>query len=1001
MLLKKKKTKMSNKKFNCIMIPIMCICAIIAGVGTPIANYFAVSLDNYLGRGELVYEGNSNIKESDLDYYNQTYETSSDGKVDASYAAAELSEKISDEGEVLLKNDGTLPLKKGEKVTPFGYRYVDPIMTGTGSGAATLLQDFVVDAKTAVNEYFTVNKKIEDKLLSADVTYATSDGYKGKADENGTFSGATASVGEITPSIYSKEDIGEYKTAIIVIGRQGGEGNDLQTTSYFDNDGNEIAKHQLQLMPYEKEMIAFAKENCEKVILIINSPNPLELKEVQNDDRINAILWVGTTGCRGFESMAKILVGDVNPSGRLVDTYYADFTADPTYSNVGEFKYSNYDSDQYIEYEEGIYVGYKYYETKYGDNSEEYANQVVYPFGYGLHYDNEAVSQELTSVCVENDNVIVKGKVKNNSSYDVKEVVQIYYEPPYYGEIGESNIEKASKNLIAFDKVEVTGNSEKEFTLTFALEDMASYDYKGFYTEGNGSYCLEAGEYNIYLGKNSHDSWDEEVISLDDTIVYYPQESLDSQIEGCKYVDSRSSDEITATNLYSFMSDYMDGKGDFGSEGALDNLTRANGLENITSTPAEKAANEAILKQIEASNQGDIDYAEYIISRYGNEKPVTNADNDLTLSELRGLDYDDPKWDLLLDQLDFSESGIKEINKLIGNGSFNTSEITSIGKSTTSESDGPQAIGLTGMSDGKGAACAYPAEVLIASTWNVNLAQAMGESIGEEAMAQSSNGWYAPACNIHRSPFQGRIYEYYSEDAVLSGRMAQYTIQGAAEKGYTAYVKHFAVNEQELGRWSMITWVNEQALREQYLRPFEIAVKNAKATEKYIEFTDDGDYSVAEKEVKAAKAIMTSMNRLGGTWTSLDYNLCTTILRSEWGFQGAVITDSANPINNQMNTAISAGNDFFLSFMNTDLQDTTSTAAMWSIRQSIHNICYAVVNSNAMQNVAPGLTYYYKTSPWRYAVIAIDVVAIIVIVGGFIAIRKRKNKKGNIEIGIE
>ncbi len=986
-----KKQKMCYKKLKCVLIPVMCLCTGIGVIGTPIANYFAASLDNYLGRGELVYDGDLGYTEEDLDYYNQTYETSLDGKIDASYAAAEVAEDISDEGEVLLKNDGTLPLSQGDKVTPFGYRYTDPIMTGTGSGAATLIQDFVVTASDALNTYFDVNETVEEKLFSADVIYATAEGYKGKADENGTFSGATASVGEFSSDIYDASDIGDYNTAIIFIGRQGGEGNDLQTTAYYDDEGNEIAAHQLQLMPNEKEMIAFAEENCEKVVVIVNSPNPMELGELQEDEEINAILWVGTTGCRGFESMAKILTGEVNPSGCLVDTYYRDFTADPTYANVGEFYYTNYTEEQFIEYEEGIYVGYKYYETKYGGDEETYWQQVVYPFGYGLHYEDDLVTQELTSVEVAEDGTVtVTGVVKNDSSYDTKEVVQIYYGAPYYGEEGQSQIEKVSKNLIVFDKVSVDANATKTFTLTFTLEDMASYDYEGYYTEGNGSYCLESGAYTIYLGENAHTSWGQQDIEVPETIVYYPEENLTTLLENCIYVGKRDSDETLATNLYNDMNDYMDGEGDFGAEGATDQLTRANGLTTLTTSPTQKAAAESVLEQIEASNQGTIDYSDEILALYGEEAPTTDADNGLTLSELRGLDYDDPLWDQLLDQISYSSEGIVEINKLIGNGSFNTSTISSIGKGTTSESDGPQAIGKTGVSDGTGAACAYPAEVVIASTWNKELAQAMGASIGEEALAQGSNGWYAPACNIHRSPFQGRIYEYYSEDAVLSGYMAMYTIQGAASKGYTAYMKHFAVNEQELGRWSMVTWLNEQALREIYLKPFEIAVKNAVTTETYLEEQEDGTYESASREMQAATAIMTSMNRLGGTWTSLDYSLCTTILRNEWGFEGAVITDSATPINNQMNVAISAGNDFFLSFMNSDLQDTESAAARWSIRQAIHDICYAVVNSNAMEGVGPHMTYHYAMSPWRYALIAIDVALAAIVILCFFVLRKRK-----------
>ncbi|MFA6829992.1 MAG: glycoside hydrolase family 3 C-terminal domain-containing protein, partial [Bacilli bacterium] len=279
------KKKLSNKKFHIITLSVMGLCLGLGIAGTIVSNYFANSLDNYLGRGEIIYdEGREGITydDSDTEFYDQPFEKSTQGKTDSSHAAYKIGEKINDEGEVLLKNDGTLPLAKNTAVTPFGYRYVDPIMTGTGSGAATLLQDFVVDASTGLSHYFNVNTKMESVLKNASPIYATSTGYKSKADENGTFSGATSSVGEFNSSqIYQTSEIGNYKTGIVFIGRQGGEGNDLQKTAYFEG-GKKIADHQLQLMPYEKDMLAFAKTNCDKVIVILNSPNPIELGDLKN-----------------------------------------------------------------------------------------------------------------------------------------------------------------------------------------------------------------------------------------------------------------------------------------------------------------------------------------------------------------------------------------------------------------------------------------------------------------------------------------------------------------------------------------------------------------------------------------------------------------------------------------------------------------------------------------------------------------------------------------------
>ncbi len=557
------KRKMSNRKFKAIMIPVICF-LVILGMGiTGAAEHFAPSLDNYLGRGERYIVGGANYAQEDTDYYNQIFPLSQQGKIDSSHAAYLVAEELSDEGEVLLKNDGVLPLAQDDKATSMGYRYINPIMTGTGSGAATLLQDFVIRPKDAITKYFSLNEKMDSVLNAADPVYATAKGYKTAADNNGTFSGATASVGEFSPDIYNPGDIGDYKTALVFIGRQGGEGGDLQMTPYYDNSGKAIAFHHLQSMPYKKEMLTFAKVTCEKVIVIINSPNPMELGELQDDSDVNAILWVGTTGSRGFESMGKILCGQINPSGRLVDTYYRDFMADPTFNNYGMFYYSN-DSEfthrdaeggeaaHFVEYEEGIYIGYKYYETRFTDETE-YAKAVVYPFGYGLSY-NSQVSQTLHSVTYDESSgtVTVKGVVVNESpTWDVKEVVQIYFDPHYDAE--GSGIEKASKNLVAFTKVSAAKNSSQDFELTFSVEDMASYDHKGYYTNGAGSYVLEQGDYGICLGKNAHDSWAQDSIHIDKTVVYYDGAALSAPVDGCDYVGKRSSDLETATNQYGFV----------------------------------------------------------------------------------------------------------------------------------------------------------------------------------------------------------------------------------------------------------------------------------------------------------------------------------------------------------------------------------------------------------------------------------------------------------------
>ena len=983
---------MKTKKFAAISIPIMVALAGIAIGGSLTANFFRDSLDTYLGQGEKVFEGTS----GDLDgnFYNPQHENTVDGKIAAALDASKIAEEISDEGEVLLKNDGVLPLAKQSLIAPLGYHYVAPTMTGVGSGAATLIQDFVVKPADALKRYFNVNEAFESVMSSAKAEHQGKNGISASGEDKGTFGGATHTVPEYNPSIYRAGDVRSEETALLFLGRQGGEGDDLYMGQYKDNGGNEVAKHQLQLMPHEKNMIAFAKANFGKVVVIVNSPNPLELGSLQNDGAINAILWVGTTGSRGFESMAKILCGDINPSGHLADTYAADFTEDPTYVNFGDFHYFNHDGDGFVEYEEGIYVGYKYFETRYGA-SADYANHVVYPFGYGLHYEDNLVSQSLDTLTYDESQgtISVSGHIDNNSSRDVMESVQIYYSAPYYGGMGKSNIEKASKNLLDFKKIEVkAGEKNKQFSFTFSDEELASYDYKGFYSGGKGSYVLEKGEYTIYLGDDAHASFGEKTFELAKNKVYLDVETKSAD---STYYAKRESDGIPATNVFQYVNEYMTNSGTYGEGNDVTLLSRSDDFASFSSSPAFlKMASQAVLDQIAASDQG-VDYSEKIKALFGEELPVSGEQNGITLSQMRGIDYDSPLWETFMNQLVYEDDGLAEINKLLGNGAFNTNPITALGKGKTNESDGPQAIGKTGMSDGTGAACCYPAEVVVASTWSKELARKMGNSIGEEALAQNSNGWYAPACNIHRSPFAGRVYEYYSEDGVLSGVMARYVLEGASEKGYTPYLKHFALNEQEFGRMSLITWADEQAIREIYLKPFEIAVKQAEITEKYYAQNSDGSYSLVTRQMKGATGMMTSMNRIGGLWTGTNYSLTTTLLRDEWGFQGCVITDSVTPINGQLVSSLAAGNDFYLTFMNSKLTDSTSSYARWGIRKSIKNICYTVCNSNAMQGLAPGASYHYAMSPWWWAVIGLDSACGIgiLVLGTFLVLHILKDRK--------
>lgn len=982
------KIKMSNKKFRFILIPIVAVLAVLIVVFNILCAYWAQTFDWVLGRGEVQQSGGA--EGVDAKYYEDKYTHDSTGKLQARDAAADVTEAICDEGIVLLKNDGALPLSEKEKVTPFGYRYISPIYGGVGSGRIEV-EDYFSKLEPVMQEYFDVNATVVDEMKGSDEKYLTETGYETDDEDKGDYDGATTPIAEYDPSIYKSSDIGDYKTGIVFIGRNGGEGGDLKTTGYYDSTA-----HQLQLSRYEKQTIEFAKNNCDKVIVVLNTANALELGELEADPEINGIIWVANVGSRGFKSMAKILTGEVNPSGKLVDIYAADAKSSPAFANFGDFTYAGDDGIKYLEYEEGIYVGYRYYETADAVIEDyDYDAEVVYPFGYGLNYDDDKVTQELVSVTYDQEagTVEVKGVITNTSErYDVKEVVQIYAAPPYYAD--GSGIEKAAKNLVAFGKYEVAKATQSspettEFTITFPAEELASYDYKGYYSE-NGSYVLEAGEYGIYLGKDSHNSWGSDTIEVSKTLVY-ADETTSADAEA---VGKRDSDAVLAENKFNDVNSYMEATEDshaagYETDAYCTDLTRAD-FENTFPTANNGKTMPSAAHDVFTSWQinRDLSYKDRLEAKYGTTAPVSKADNGLKLSEFRGLDYDDPKWDKLLDQIDY---GADDLKSLIGKAAYASGALASVGKPATTDVDGPQGLSKVGQCN------AYQAEIILASTWNKDLARRMGEALGAEALTQTRVGWYAPSMNIHRTPFSGRNYEYYSEDPLLSGKMAAETVSGAATYGVVAYIKHFAVNDQELNRKAVCTWANEQTMREIYLRPFEICVKEAKATLKYLEHDEQNDtYTSATKEINATLGVMSSMNCIGALWASEHYVLLKDVLRGEWGFRGTVISDSMESGDfGTLDAAVQAGNDLWLWYTRNNFKDMTSPHMQWAIREAVHNICYSYANSLIMQDVAPGGTVTYGISTWQIIQIVVNIVLALAVAAliAWIVIRTLDEKK--------
>lgn len=861
---------------------------------------------------------------------------------ETSAEATDLVEDIADEGIVLLKNEGsTLPLTAG-KLNVFGWASTNPVYGGTGSGALNDAYHTVTLLEGLENAGFTLNTEL-------------SDFYTAYRADRPTIAMGTQdwTLPEPPASTYTDEMMANAKafsdTALVVIGRSGGEGADLPTdmaavidgswqdgtTSYagsYTNNSTEYAdfeqgQHYLELSKTERDMLDLVCSNFENVIVVYNGANTMELGFVDEYAQIKSVLWCPGTGQSGFNALGSILAGTVNPSGKTADTFVYDLTATPTWNNFHAFSYTNADefaaagfmikstTPRFINYNESIYVGYRFYETAAAEGVIDYATTVQYPFGYGLSYTS--FSQTMSDLTVDGEgNISLDVTVTNTGSVAGKDVVEVYYNPPYTN----GGIEKSTANLIAFDKTEMLEPGASEtITITFKAEDMASYD-----ADVNKAYVLEAGDYIISINSDSHTVIDSRTYNVPSTIVYG---------EG----NARSTDATVVTNQFDF------------ADGGVTYLSRADGFANYAEATAAPASYE-MSDELKASfiNNGNYDPNEY--NNADDVMPTTGASNGLQLVDMRGVDYDDAQWDTFLDQLT-----INDMDTLIALGGYQTAAVPSIGKVQTYDCDGPASINnnFTGVGS-----VGFPSAVMIASTWNQDLASEFGRSIGKMADEMNTTGWYAPAMNNHRSAFAGRNFEYYSEDGVLSGKMAAKAIQGAEEFGVYAYMKHFALNDQEANRCDMLcTWADEQSIREIYLKPFEISVKEG-----------------------GCDAVMSSFNYIGHKWAGACDELLNKVLRDEWGFVGMVLTDYFGVYGYMdADQAIRNGTDFCLVNYDTatnHVTDTTSATGVQAMRQASKNILYTVVNSRAYaeENLNMGMP------TWQIVAIAADVVLAAVLI---------------------
>ena len=892
---------------------------------------------------------------------------------ETSAKATELVNEITADGVVLAKDeDGILPVASGSKLNVFGWASTNPCYGGTGSGALNTAYP-VTDLLTGLHD---AGIETNEELSKFYTDYKADRPSVGMVEQDWTLP-------EPNVSLYTDEMMENAKafsdTAMVVITRVGGEGADLPTdmasvvdgswirrvaqaygsergTAYYNgtyddslNEGNDWDKgdHFLQLSNREEDLLDLVTANFDNVILVYNGANAFQMDFLKDYPQIKGVLLCPGTGQSGFEGFGKVVSGEVNPSGRTVDTYVSNLKNAPWWNNFGDFKYTNTEelnsdssffdpegtTPSFVNYVEGIYVGYKFYETAADEGLINYDDEVVFPFGYGLSYTS--FTKEMSGIANDGTSLNFTVTVTNTGSVAGKDVVEIYSDPPYTN----GGIEKSTANLLDFAKTNELAPGESQ-TIEFSIpvEDLASYDY-----QTNGCYVLEAGDYVISANDDSHNVADSQTYTVASDIVY--NES-----------NKRGSDAVAATNEFDF------------AEGEITYLSRADGFANYAEATAAPATYEMTDEQKAAFDNAHT----YTEAGYQNDDDANAADittgakNGLKLVDLRGVDYNDAKWDQLLDQMT-----IDEMQQTIGFGGYQTAAVSSIEKVRTNDCDGPASINnnFTGVGS-----VGFPAATLIGMTWDKDLAYAFGDSIGEMANEMDTSGWYGPAMNIHRTAFAGRNFEYYSEDGVLSGRMASNAILGAQEHGVYAYMKHFALNDQEGNRTSMAaTWSNEQAIREIYLKPFELSVKDADC-----------------------HAVMSSFNYIGTRWAGGCKELLKNVLRGEWGFVGFVETDYFGVYGYMTaDQGVRNGCDLMLCTTGNDFNTVTvlTNSSKQALREASKNILYTVVNSRAYaaENLNPGM------AKWEIIMIGADVLVALLIVAleikTFKSYKKRKEEE--------
>ncbi len=1014
------KLRLNGKRLRYTLIPFIVIMSAIFIAFNICCYYYSYNLNVMFGGGEIKISSMNGSAEGMV--YN---EKTLGSEAEAVEAMGQFNIDAARESIVLLKNDGALPLADDQKkLNVFGWYFENAPYCAPSSSSSSSVGDYVYPKTALENAGYILNYKLLSEIKDGVKEYAA-------APTVGRWSNDWA-IPEYIPSDSTVKEAVEFSdTAIIWFTRAGNEGADVPQTmndnAFYHNSktvklsdtakklyGYDPSRHYMQLTSTEEKLIAkVTAAGFEKVIVVVNSDNPMELSFVEKNSKINAALLAGGLGFYGFKALPEILSGITNPSGRLADIYAADFKSDPVWVNHGDMTGEEYKrsgiffsaevdlrnnvyqnlTPQFIaenglrtngadcrfvfqNYEEGIYLGYRYYETSFGPNEEEYRKRVVYPFGHGLSYTS--FSQRVKDFSIGSTAVEVEIEVENTGKVAGKETAQLYFTPPYGDATTNANkIEKPEVVLAGFAKTRLLKSGEKQTVkISVDKEQLTSYDDKV-----DCCYVLDDGEYVFTLRRNSHDIVRDEkgeeqsfVWNNASRIVYgennpRPSEKYAHNTAGINYRSAVNAFDNTLKGI----------------SPTFENMSRADFAATFPKIADEtdKTAGEELISY----------YKKYDISKMNDPSdvmPATGIDSNLQLIDMRGKEYDDPSWQLWLDQWTVDE--MIDITSHCGRG---ISSNTRLGVPACINSDGAMGIKYKSIDYTvydtilplNCTACSF------ARSWNKELFHKFGEICGEEALQFGMNGWYAPALNLHRSPLAGRYFDYCSEDPLICGEYGAEIASGAASKGVVTYIKHFAMNEGEYLRNYCSVWASEQVMRELYLKPFETAIKKSSANVVY----KDGDGKTKIMKTSAVHGVMTAFNRVGNTWAGGNADLLQTVLRDEWGFCGIVISDNMRNEWSDMDIDIMLRGGGNISLAGTPKQyaDKTSATFVKSLKEAVHGISFAVVNSNAMNGIAPGNYISYGLAPWEKVLISVDVAGfcIIAAITAFLIYRTYDEKK--------